>query len=61
MTLYGFWAPFQKNILEAIRKWLDGRGWKEIYEYSTINTAGKKDAGNMWKNPEYKGQDMLNR
>ena len=34
----------EKNFLEAIGKWLDGSGWKEIYEYSTIATAGKADA-----------------
>ena len=34
----------EKNFLEAIGKWLNGSGWKEIYEYSTITTAGKADA-----------------
>ena len=34
----------EKNFLEAIGKWLEGSGWKKIYEYSAIVTSGKADA-----------------
>ena len=35
----------EQNFLEAIGKRLQGSGWVKIYEYSTIATSGKADAG----------------